>query len=67
MIDRYAVRGMTCGGCARAVETAIKAQVPGVQVSVDQQGGVISIVGATGAQVAQAVEKAGFEFGGKVE
>ena len=55
---------MTCGGCAKAVEKAIKAVAPNAQVQADAATGQVSVEGATKEQVAQAVDEAGFTFVG---
>jgi copper chaperone len=60
----YRVSGMTCGGCARSVETAIKAVAPGATVSVDLAAKAVAVEGATAEQVKKAVDEAGFDFGG---
>lgn len=39
------VSGMTCGGCVRHVESAIKRVVPAQQVTVDLATGSVSITG----------------------
>ena len=66
MPDTYLVSGMTCEGCVRAVTNAIERAVPGATVAVDLGAGRVTVDGADGEQViAQAVNGAGFEFGGK--
>ena len=60
----YRVSGMTCGGCARSVETAIKAVAPGATVSVDLAAKAVAPSTATAEQVKKAVDEAGFDFGG---
>ena len=62
----YKVSGMTCGGCARAVEQAIKAVAPEAVVSVDLAAALVSVQGAEEAAIAKAVDEAGFDFGGAV-
>ncbi len=64
MAKTYKVAGMTCGGCVRSVEQAIKAAAPGASVSVDLAGGKVTVDGADEAAVAKAVDDAGFEFQG---
>jgi copper chaperone len=61
----YKVTGMTCGGCARSVENAIRAVAPDAAVEVDQPKGVVTVAGVSETQVAQAVEDAGFTFEGR--
>lgn len=64
MAKSYLVQGMTCGGCARSVENAIKAAVPGASVAVDLPSGKVTVDPADDAKVQQAVDDAGFTFGG---
>jgi len=67
MVKTYKVSGMTCGGCARSVEQAIKAAAPSAQVSVDLAAGKVSVDGvADDGLVAKAVDGAGFDFEGLV-
>jgi copper chaperone len=66
MAKTYRVTGMTCGGCARAVESAIKAVAPQASVSIDLDKKAVTVDGASDAAVAQAVDDAGFGFGGPV-
>lgn len=66
MAQNYRVTGMTCGGCARAVETAIKAVAPSASVTVDLAAAKISVDGASEEQVKTAVDEAGFSFEGSV-
>lgn len=60
----YRVSGMTCGGCARSVESAIKAEAPDAKVTVDLGTASVSVDGASEAQVKKAVDEAGFTFQG---
>ncbi|HIJ62894.1 MAG TPA: heavy-metal-associated domain-containing protein [Rhodospirillaceae bacterium] len=62
----YKVSGMTCGGCARSVEQAIKAAAPEAKVSIDLAAGTVTVEAAAEPLVAKAVEGAGFDFGGVV-
>ncbi len=64
MSDTYVVNGMTCEGCSRSVTQAIESAIPGARVEVDLAAGRIAVTGGEAAQVAQAVDDAGFEFGG---
>ena len=61
----YSVSGMTCGHCVKAVETEV-GSVPGVTaVSVDLEGGKVTITSADPvdpAAVRAAVEEAGFQL-----
>jgi copper chaperone len=61
MATTYRVTGMTCGGCARSVESAIKAVAPAATVQVDLAAKAVTVDGATAEQVRQAVDDAGFE------
>ncbi len=64
MAETFKVSGMTCGGCARSVEQAIKAAAPGATVAVDLPNGRVTVDGAAADVVAQAVDNAGFDFQG---
>jgi len=65
MAKKYIVTGMTCGGCANAVTNAIKSVAPGADVDVDLDAKLVSVEGLDDdAAVRQAVEGAGFEYGG---
>jgi copper chaperone len=57
----FKVDGMTCGGCAAAVERAIQAAAPAAKVKVDLLSGRVSVDNADDALVVQAVTGAGFE------
>lgn len=58
----YRVDGMTCGGCAKSVETAIKAVSATAEVRADAQTGLVQVEGVSAEDVAKAVEDAGFTF-----
>lgn len=61
----YRVSGMTCGGCARSVTNAIRRATPEVEVEVDVDQGRVRVRGAhEERRVREAVEGAGFDFGG---
>lgn len=64
MSKSYKVTGMTCGGCARSVEAAIKAEAPTASVTIDLGAATVTVDGADEAQVKKAVDGAGFEFHG---
>ena len=64
MAQKYRVDGMTCGGCARSVESAIKGEAPGAQVTVDLASASVMVEGASEQQVRKAVDDAGFTFQG---
>ena len=59
----YHVQGMTCGGCAKHVEKALRS-VPGVtQVAVDVAGGTATVEGtATFEAMASSVAAAGYDL-----
>ena len=61
----FKVGGMTCGGCASAVTRAISASAPGTEVVVNLDAGQVKVTGQHSADaVKNAVEDAGFDFGG---
>ncbi len=65
MADAYKVDGMTCGGCARSVSNAITKAAPNAAVTVDLATGTVLVEGGIPADtVREAVEAAGFDFGG---
>jgi len=65
MADAYKVDGMTCGGCARSVSNAITKAAPDAAVTVDLATGTVLVDGDIPPElVQQAVEAAGFDFGG---
>lgn len=65
MATTYEVKGMTCQGCARSVTNAIASQLPNVKTEVNLEGASVTIEGEhDAAKVEQAVEDAGFTFGG---
>lgn len=65
MEKTYWVEGMTCGGCAQAVEKAINSITPAATVKVDIENKRVTVRGIDDdALVAQAVEEAGFDYGG---
>lgn len=66
MSKTYRVGGMTCGGCARSVESAIKAESPAATVAVDLGTATVTVEGADEVQVKKAVDGAGFDFQGAV-
>ena len=65
MSETYRVTGMTCDGCARAVTNAIRARAPAAKIAVDLKSGSVRVDGADTASVAEAVQEAGFGFGGR--
>jgi copper chaperone len=63
----YTVIGMTCQGCASSVTNAIKALSADAQVKVDLDAKAVSVEGFDdAAAIGEAVENAGFDFGGAV-
>ena len=64
MTDIYLVSGMTCEGCSRSVTKAIENAIPGAKVEVDLSAGRVSVTGGEASAVAQAVDDAGFDYGG---
>ncbi|MBT3306725.1 MAG: heavy-metal-associated domain-containing protein [Alphaproteobacteria bacterium] len=67
MTKKYRVLGMTCGGCASSVTKAIQAAAPKASVEVDLDAKEVNVDGiADDTTVQNAVEGAGFEFGGPV-
>lgn len=66
MSKSYRVTGMTCGGCARSVESAIKAVAPAAVVTIDLTSATVGVDGASEDQVKKAVDDAGFGFEGAV-
>ncbi|WP_431858786.1 heavy-metal-associated domain-containing protein [Azospirillum sp.] len=65
MSETYKVDGMTCGGCVRSVTNAITKLAPNATVAVDLPTGIVTVDGADADTVKNAVEGAGFDFGGK--
>ncbi|RJF88008.1 copper chaperone [Oleomonas cavernae] len=58
------VTGMTCGGCAKAVERAVGTVAPNAGPKVDLAAGEVSFADGVDANlVAQAIQRAGFEAG----
>lgn len=65
MSKTYTVTGMTCGGCARSVENAIKALKPESEITIDVSTARVTVAnGPEDAAVKTAVEDAGFTYGG---
>jgi copper chaperone len=65
MATKYKVSGMTCGGCVRSVTNAITARDGSAKVEVDLPTGIVSVEGDLSEDaVKDAVEGAGFDFGG---
>ena len=68
MTTRFRVDGMTCNGCARAVENAVKIAVPSASVQVDLDGKLVTVENVDEAvpadKIKGAIEGAGFTYGG---
>ncbi len=65
MSKTFQVSGMTCEGCVRSVSNAIGHAIPGISVSVDLAAGRVTVDdSADAALIEQAVDDAGFDFGG---
>ncbi len=55
------VKGMTCGGCVKAVTRALQAQDKAAVVTVDLESGKVNVAGAiTKTQASDAILAAGF-------
>lgn len=61
----YKVDGMTCGGCVKAVENAVRRAAPQARVTVTLESGTLAVEDAPEAVVRRAVEDAGFVFAGR--
>ncbi len=67
MAKTYKVEGMSCGGCTSSVERAIRAAAPDADVSVELEGGLVTVEGVDDESlIRQAVEDAGFTYAGVV-
>jgi copper chaperone len=65
MSKTYKVSGMTCGGCARSLESAIKAAAPAASVAIDLASGRVTVDNvADDTVIERAVDEAGFTYGG---
>jgi copper chaperone CopZ len=64
----FEVRGMTCGGCAKRIRTAIETDLgDAASVVVDHKSGRVTVTSAqefTPDTVRAAVERTGYEFAG---
>lgn len=61
----YNVAGMTCGGCVKSVTAALTQAIPGAEIEASHEADTVSVEGEhTESQVKDAVEDAGFDFGG---
>lgn len=65
----WKVSGMTCQGCANTIQKVLGARFPdGTDITADHAGGMVTIVSMTDipeADVKDAVERAGYDFGGR--
>jgi copper chaperone CopZ len=66
----YSVQGMTCGGCAKRVRTAIETEVPGLSgIQIDPKTGHVRITSdepVTDEAVEAAVGKTKYTYAGLV-
>lgn len=63
----YKISGMSCEGCVRAVDNALQAALPGVERRIDLAAGTVWLAAdADEGRVREAIEDAGFEFGGEL-
>jgi copper chaperone CopZ len=64
----FEVRGMTCGGCAKRIRTAIETDLgEGTEVAVDHKSGRVTVTAPGGIDhetVQAAVERTGYEYAG---
>ncbi len=61
----YKVKGMTCGGCVATLTRALQQALPEAKVEINLEGGLVRVEGShTPAAVSQAVQDAGFDYGG---
>jgi copper chaperone CopZ len=58
----YTVQGMTCGGCAKKVASAVQGVVPGAATDVDLPTGTLTVTGEglDEAAITSAVREAGY-------
>ena len=56
------VEGMTCMGCVKSVETALKKADPAARVEIDLDSGRVDVDGALGFEAAkEVIEASGFD------
>ena len=61
MAQRFSVTGMTCQGCVKAVTRAVGNAIPGAQISVNLERGLVEIEGKADERVVvKAIADAGF-------
>lgn len=67
----FEVRGMTCGGCAKKVRTALQGDLGDeAEIKVDHANGRVSISGpkdVSGTAVQATVERLGYTFAGAAQ
>jgi copper chaperone len=61
----YLVEGMTCQGCVNAVTNAIKARLADAEVSVELEGGKVTVNSTENTTIISAIEDAGFDYKGE--
>ncbi len=60
---KFEVAGMKCGGCARKLEAAIRADEADAVVEVDLPAGTVEVQSKRGrTAVAESIEQAGFQL-----
>jgi len=60
----YIVEGMTCQGCVKGITAAILNRVADADVSVELEGGKVTVSTGDEATVIEAIEDAGFDYKG---
>ena len=60
----YKVDGMTCGGCSTSITKALQNVDGSAEIEVNLEAGSVTVTGLDAAAVEQAVEDAGFDYGG---
>ena len=60
----YKVDGMTCCGCATSITKALQSVDGSAEIEVNLEAGSVTVTGLEATAVEQAVEDAGFDFGG---
>jgi copper chaperone len=67
MEAKYKVKGMSCGGCVASVTRALQLAIPGVEIVVSLEQGTAKVTGDHDEETArQAIEDAGYDYGGQV-
>lgn len=66
-MSTYAIQGMTCGGCVNSVTKALQQALPDAEIEVTLETNQVRIEGDHDPKrVEQAIDDAGFDFGGAV-